>query len=82
MKVYYDGQLQTDDETLSLREYMETDGIFPGQKIILQDSDGDSFQIWIGDATPYHEPSDNDGGFGWETKELLDCKITSIYLYS
>lgn len=82
MKVYYDCQLQTEDDSITLREFIETDGLFPGIKIILEDCEGNPFQIWIGDATPYHEPSDNDGGFGWETEELLNCKITSIHNYS
>ena len=40
----------------------------PGTFIQLKSTDGNEtrYSFWVGDCTPFHEPSDNDGGFGWD----------------
>ncbi len=40
----------------------------PGNFIQLKSTDGNEprYSFWVGDCTPFHEPSDNDGGFRWD----------------
>ena len=37
--------------------------------------------FYIGNATPYHEPNSNDGGFGWDLDhERMEKYISEIHL--
>jgi hypothetical protein len=53
---------------MTLGEALRTNVIkefYPGMVLHLRHSDDTLVKVLIGDATPYHEPSTNDGGIGW-----------------
>lgn len=63
------------EKALTLEEYVKMGRLEPGQYIHLAevkaDSDGrechtNSEGFWVGDCTPYHQPSDSDGEIGWD----------------
>ena len=73
-------------DSVSLAEYMHIYKLEPGQQIFLTKfEDGEyvpSRDFWVGDATPYHEPSTNDGGFGWSYESDI-CKeyVSEVHIY-
>jgi len=54
------------EKQLTLREWFGLGKeLLPGMRFSLKgESSNETF--YLGDATPYHQPSDNDGGFGWD----------------
>lgn len=48
-------------------DFLDNKALTPGTFIRLKSTDGNEnqYSFWIGDCTEYHEPSANDGGFGW-----------------
>lgn len=69
---YQHGKFVRREKLCTLREFLELDRLKVGQCILIGNINLDSgnssntMTIWIGDATLYHEPSTNDGGFGWD----------------
>ena len=67
--IYENNVLQHQEKLMTLREFIELDRLRVGQQLYLVEIN----QTWItsgecvtiGDATVYHEPSDNDCGIGW-----------------
>ena len=51
---------------MKFSDFILQDMLTPGMKITIKDNNGRIHSFWVGDCTPYHEPSDNDGGFGWD----------------
>ncbi len=54
-----------------------TTDLKPGTKIVLKSPEEltedeykthgeETYSFWVGDATPYQQPSDNDGEIGWD----------------
>ena len=48
-------------------DFLDNQEIIPGTFIQLKSTDGNEtrYSFWAGDCTLQHEPSENDGGFGW-----------------
>lgn len=58
------------EKLVTLKEFVQMGRLVVGQCLYIGDVDekglsSNTENIWIGDATPYHEPSTSDGGFGW-----------------
>lgn len=71
---------------MTLREYVELGRLKVGHLLILHNlKDGNfncSYRIFIGDATPYIMPTDNDGGIGWDLSDpQMKDQIVEIYEY-
>lgn len=88
---YLNGQRINQEKLCTLKEFLEMGRLKIGQKLHLakieKDKSGvdisfDAEDVWIGDATPYHEPSTHDAGFGWDRDSNL-CKkfVTEIHTF-
>lgn len=51
---------------MKFSDFIDDGKISAGMKITIENDSGTTRSFWVGDCTPYHEPSDNDGGFGWD----------------
>lgn len=83
---YVNGELLCREKLCTLKEYVQMERVKPGRKLLLGDvKDGvhsNTETIWIGDATPYHAPSTNDGGFGWDYNAPIMKKfVLEIHTY-
>lgn len=69
---YRDNTLEHREKLITLREFIELGKLRVGQQLYLvrvdsrQEEITDPIFICIGDATPFHQPSDNDAGVGWD----------------
>lgn len=48
-----------------------------GLAITIKNAKGEEETFVVGDCTPYHEPSTNDGGFGWSNK-YQNCVVVKV----
>lgn len=78
--IYCNEKLVRREKLLSLKEFVSYVRLEPGQRILIGDvsdsgvsSNTESF--WIGDATPYHKPSTNDGEIGWLYSDPMMSKM-------
>ena len=89
---YKNNQFIQSEKLCTLREFRAMSRFRAGQRILIGDvikKDKEEFStntesFWIGEATPHHEPSANDGGFGWDSWDrngLLDKFVLDIYIY-
>lgn len=94
IKIYRDGnQIKRIDKDITLAEMVESDekdfDLIPGTRLVLEqktrsfDHDGSEEEIrqysfWIGDATPYHAPSDSDAEEGWFEYDYLEWNVVEI----
>jgi len=79
------------EKAMTLEEYVKFGRLNPGQYIYLcevkADDDGREVHtniesFWVGDCTPYHKPSKNDGGFGWNYSDPMMKKIVlEVHIY-
>ena len=82
------GSAGKSEKGLTLREYFELDReLKPGMLFCLINTPNDagghtSYEdFYIGDCTPYMEPSENDGGLGWDyDNPRMDKIINEIYM--
>ena len=81
-----DGYLLRNEKAITLREYFdlgkenESGTLIYLTDIFSTNKEGDE-SFYIGDCTQYHEPSENDGGFGWDYDHPRFNKIVSqVYL--
>lgn len=98
IKVYRDGnQTKTINKDITLRDFVESGikdfDLVPGMRIVLeqktmifnhdgQEEDTKNHSFWIGDATPYHGPSDNDAEEGWYQTDWDSWNVVGIYHHS
>jgi hypothetical protein len=70
------------EKQLTLREYFELGrNLVPGMLFYLNHEDGFTESFLVGDCTPFQEPSDNDGGIGWNMSDpRMDMTITEIHI--
>ena len=73
---YHRNKLVRQEKILTLAEFLSLGRVEPGQRLLVGDVTQDGrtcnvHTIWIGHATPYHAPSDNDGGMGWDHSKGL-----------
>ena len=72
------------EKLLTLAEFIQFGRLKPGQKIMIgevgrektglkREFSTNTETFWVGHATEYHSPSDNDGGFGWNFESDI-CK--------
>jgi hypothetical protein len=54
------------EEIMKFSNFIDDGKISAGMKITIENDSGSIHTFWVGDCTPYHEPSDSDGGFGWD----------------
>jgi hypothetical protein len=85
----YGNDYQRAEKLVSLREYIEMDRLNIGQKIIIarRNKDGEFIEypetIWIGNATLYHQPTDNDAEIGWDfDDEIMDYYVMEVREYN
>lgn len=81
-----------EQKACTLEQYITAGKARPGTYIVIatvkQDKNGKEYccnaeHIWIGNCTPYHEPSTSDGGFGWGTDHPRMKKfVIEIHNYS
>jgi len=88
--IYHKERLIRQEKLCNLREFIQMGRLKPGQCIFIGDviakKNGEihtnTETIWIGDATPYHKPSTNDGGFGWDFEDfIMDKFVLEVYEY-
>ena len=50
---------------MKFSDFIDDGKLSPGMKITIENNNGKTRSFWVGDGTPYHQPSYSDGGFGW-----------------
>ena len=75
---YHNGELKGTTPAMTLAKFMKTGRMEPGQYIKVVGA----APFWVGDCTPFHEPSENDGGFGWGNKYNTDLLISEVHSFS
>ena len=54
------------EEIVKFSDFLGNGNLSSGMKITIKNDSERFHTFWVGDCTPYHEPSDSDGGFGWD----------------
>lgn len=84
------GNLIRSEKRCSLLKYVKMGKLKPGQKLLIGEIkekysielSSDTEIIWIGHATPFHEPSENDGEIGWNYDNPRMSKfVLEVYCY-
>ena len=83
---FYDhkGNYKRSMPLMTLLQWVETGNLNPGQCLLIGDMKGDYTShretIWIGHATPYIQPTENDGGIGWDYDDPMMKKyLLEVY---
>lgn len=84
---YKNGLLINSEKRCTLKEFCKIGRFKAGQNILIGEvgKDGTTFNtesFWIGDATPFHGPSTNDGGIGWNWNvPIMNKFVLEIHTY-
>jgi hypothetical protein len=88
---YHDNDLVRQETACTLVEFVKNGRLKPGQfvkvaDITVDDNGEEHFEnvekFWVGDCTPYHRVSVNDGGFGWLwTAEGMDRLVFEVFTF-
>lgn len=89
--IYKNGDFVRREKALTLEEYVKIGRLVPGQYLSLgevkTDRDGREYHtnsegFWVGDCTPYHQPSNSDGEIGWDYDAPIMKKIVlEVHIY-
>lgn len=84
---YNNRRIVRSEKALTLKKYVELGRLEAGQYILIGEMDEKGTRntqgFWIGDATPYHEPSIGDGGFGWDyNAPMMALYVIEVNTYS
>lgn len=87
---YKNNKFIQSEKCCTLGEFVKMGRLKPGQNLFIgfvetrlgKECHYNTESIWIGDATVYHEPSANDGGFGWNfNNPVMNKFVLEINLY-
>lgn len=84
------GNLIRSEKLCTLLDYVKMERLKPGQELFIggvKEEDGiecsfGTESIWIGLATPFHKPSENDGEIGWNyNNPRMNKFVLEVYCY-
>lgn len=76
-KIYENNKLVREEELITLGNWVKYGRLCPGQKLTLWWKNKEDLWttkfIYVGDCTPYCQPTTDDGGIGWDWEGAI-CK--------
>lgn len=75
---FVNGRYQYNIPAYTLQEFVDEKRLIPGQRITIKLGDDVPQIFWVGDATPFHCPTENDCGFGWPKSAEMSAKVLRV----
>ena len=69
---------ESEDVNCSLTEFIERKGLSPGMIIFCENAE----TIIVGNCTPFIQPTDSDGGIGWDRDYTDGVQVRRIEYYA
>lgn len=87
LTIFEDGKPTRKEKCPTLAEYIAMGRLKPGQRIVLADIGEikgkecvkNAASLFVGDCTPYHEPSTSDAGIGWPDSTRMSKYVVKVY---
>lgn len=66
------------DSKIMLGDYIKLGHLQPGQTLFI--TDGNSTEtLFVGNCTSYIQPTNNNGGIGWDLKKANSWRVVAVY---